>query len=66
MTKQEAIAKAGSQSALARLLGITPGAITQWGDVPKSRIWQLKTLKPEWFNDDTTADSASNPSDRAE
>ena len=51
MTKEEAIKRAGGKSALARLLGITPAAISQWGlDVPIIRIWQLKTIKPEWFD----------------
>lgn len=51
MTKAEAIKRAGGKSALARLLGITPAAISQWGlDVPIMRIWQLKTIKPEWFD----------------
>lgn len=51
MTKEEAIKRAGGKSALARLLGVTPAAISQWGeDVPIMRIWQLKTLRPEWFD----------------
>lgn len=50
MKKQDAIDLAGSPTALARLLGITAGAITQWGDdVPDARIWQLKVVKPLWF-----------------
>jgi len=36
--------------ALAKLLGITRQAISQWGDqVPKARVWQLMALRPEWF-----------------
>ena len=51
MSKEEAIKRAGGKSALARLLGISPAAISQWGaDVPIMRIWQLKTIKPEWFD----------------
>jgi hypothetical protein len=35
---------------LARILGLTPAAITQWGDsVPVLRVYQLKELRPEWF-----------------
>ncbi len=50
MSKEEAIKRAGGKSALARMLGISPAAISQWGeDVPIMRIWQLKTLRPEWF-----------------
>jgi DNA-binding transcriptional regulator YdaS (Cro superfamily) len=50
MTKEQAIKLAGGQSYLARMLGITQAAVSQWGEnVPASRIWQLKVLKPEWF-----------------
>jgi DNA-binding transcriptional regulator YdaS (Cro superfamily) len=48
-----AISLAGTQSALARLLGITQAAVAQWGDkVPEARVWQLKVLRPEWFTKD--------------
>jgi DNA-binding transcriptional regulator YdaS (Cro superfamily) len=50
MTKQKAIAYAGSQSELAKILGITRGAVAQWKDIPKARIWQLQVLKPSWFS----------------
>jgi DNA-binding XRE family transcriptional regulator len=50
MTKAQAIEKAGTATALARLLGITRQAIYQWGDeLPIQRYWQLKVLRPEWF-----------------
>jgi DNA-binding transcriptional regulator YdaS (Cro superfamily) len=50
MTKQEIIKLAGSQNALAKILGITQGAVSQWGDkIPEGRYWQLMVLKPEWF-----------------
>lgn len=50
MKTQQAIDLAGNAASLAKLLGITPSAITQWGeDVPKGRIWQLKVLRPAWF-----------------
>lgn len=50
MEKQHAIDKAGSVKALADLFGITPAAISQWGDkVPEGREWQLRVIKPEWF-----------------
>lgn len=50
MEKSIAIKKAGSIKALAELLGISRAAISQWGnDVPATRLWQLKTIKPEWF-----------------
>ena len=50
MEKQKAIKLAGSQTKLAVILGVSQAAIAQWGqDVPVMRIYQLKTLKPEWF-----------------
>ena len=50
MTKDQAIEKAGTAMALAKLLGITRQAISQWGEqLPVARYWQLKVLRPEWF-----------------
>jgi DNA-binding transcriptional regulator YdaS (Cro superfamily) len=49
MTKQKAITLAGSQDALAKILGITQSAVAQWKDIPRGRYWQLRVLKPEWF-----------------
>jgi predicted transcriptional regulator len=49
MDKQKFIALAGSQSDLAKLLGISQAAISQWKKVPQARIWQMRLLKPEWF-----------------
>jgi len=49
ITKQQAIELAGSQANLARLLGITRGAVWLWETIPQARIWQLKLLRPEWF-----------------
>jgi hypothetical protein len=55
MEKQKAIKLAGSQVKLAALLGVSQAAISQWGeDVPVMRIYQLKTLKPEWFLNEPT------------
>ena len=55
MEKQKAIKLAGSQMKLAAILGISQAAIAQWGqDVPMMRIYQLKTLKPDWFVDEPT------------
>jgi hypothetical protein len=55
MEKQKAIKLAGSQVKLAALLGVSQAAISQWGeDVPVMRIYQLKTLKPEWFVNEPT------------
>jgi predicted transcriptional regulator len=50
MLKEEAIFKAGSQAALARLLGVTRGAVSQWKHLPKGRLYQLMVIRPEWFN----------------
>ena len=49
MDKSTAIKLAGSGKKLADLLGITKGAVTNWKQIPKARIWQLKVIKPEWF-----------------
>jgi hypothetical protein len=55
MEKRKAIKLAGSQVKLAALLGVSQAAISQWGeDVPVMRIYQLKTLKPEWFLNEPT------------
>ena len=52
METKVAINKAGSAMALARLLGITRQAISQWGEhIPQARLWQLKSLYPEWFKE---------------
>lgn len=49
MTKEQAIKLAGSQSNLARLLGISRGAVNQWSQIPQGRLYQLMVLKPDWF-----------------
>ena len=51
MTKEKAIKLAGSQVELARILGITKGAVWQWKKIPKVRLFQLQVLKPEWFGE---------------
>jgi predicted transcriptional regulator len=51
MNKEKFIALAGSQSDLAKLLGISQAAVSQWKTVPKARVWQLKLLRPDWFLD---------------
>ncbi len=51
MKTETAIALAGSASELAELLDITPSAISQWKDeVPQPRYWQLRVLRPKWFD----------------
>jgi predicted transcriptional regulator len=50
METKKVIELAGSSAELARLLEITPGAISQWGkEIPAQRVWQLKVIKPQWF-----------------
>ena len=49
ITKEEAIRFAGSQTELAKILGISQAAISQWKTIPKARIWQMQFLHPEWF-----------------
>jgi hypothetical protein len=50
MTKQKLIQLAGSQSELARILGITRAAVNQWEEqIPELRLRQLKDLRPDWF-----------------
>ena len=50
MTKEEAIRRAGSRNALARILGITGSAISQWGDnVPGPVLKRLRRMCPLWF-----------------
>ena len=54
MTKEQAIALAGTAMALAQMLGIQRQAISQWKEIPPARLWQLKVLRPEWFRKSKT------------
>jgi DNA-binding transcriptional regulator YdaS (Cro superfamily) len=49
MDKHKAITLAGSQSELARILGITRAAVNNWKTLPKGRLYQLMVLRPDWF-----------------
>jgi DNA-binding transcriptional regulator YdaS (Cro superfamily) len=49
MTKEQLVQLAGSQSELARILGIERSAVCQWKTVPELRLRQLKDLRPQWF-----------------
>jgi len=51
MTADDAITKAGSVTALARLLGIKRQAVQQFRTkgIPPKRTLQLMELRPEWF-----------------
>lgn len=45
MKTEFAIKAFGSSVALAKALGITPSAISQWGeDVPRLRVYELREL----------------------
>lgn len=48
----ELVRKAGSKSALARLLGISAPAVIQWKKIPSKRLKQLQELRPEWFKEE--------------
>ena len=49
MDKKELCKLADGQTKLAKLLGISQAAISQWKVIPMARQWQLQLLKPEWF-----------------
>jgi DNA-binding transcriptional regulator YdaS (Cro superfamily) len=50
MTKQQLTQLAGSQSELAKLLGVTRSAVCQWNNkIPELQLRRLKDLKPQWF-----------------
>jgi predicted transcriptional regulator len=49
MDKQKFIALAGSQGELARILGISQAAVSQWKTIPTGRLYQLMILRPDWF-----------------
>lgn len=47
---KDAIAKAGSSTAIAELLGLTKGAVSQWGEfMPTATAKQLLELRPHWY-----------------
>jgi predicted transcriptional regulator len=55
MTKSDLIKLAGSQTELAKVLGISKAAVCQWKDpVPELRLRQLKDLRPDWFTQEKT------------
>jgi hypothetical protein len=52
MKTQTAITLAGSRAKLARLLGVSRPAVTQYKEVlPPKRIQRLREVHPEWFTD---------------
>jgi biotin operon repressor len=54
MTKQQLVQLAGSQSELAKILGISRVAVCLWKAVPELRMRQLKDLRPDWFTQEKT------------
>lgn len=44
MTKQEALAKYGTHTALAEALGVTRSAVSQWRTIPLGRQLQLEQI----------------------
>ena len=50
MDKNKAILLAGSSAKLARLLGVSRQAIHNWTEIPKLRVFQLRVMRPEWFD----------------
>jgi hypothetical protein len=59
MLKSDAIDKAGGQTRLAEILGITRSAVSQWGlHVTPLQVYRLRELRPEWFAD-ATPDTAT-------
>jgi DNA invertase Pin-like site-specific DNA recombinase len=53
MNIETIINKVGSQSELARLLGVKRGTVWLWkrDGIPKSRLWQLQALHPKLFKE---------------
>ncbi len=52
MTKTKATILAGSQAALAKILGISPQAVSRWPDdsIPELQMYRLRERKPRWFS----------------
>lgn len=64
MKTTRAVELAGGKAKLAQLLGITPGAVSQWGeDLPPSRVWQLQLLRREWFGHGDESSIVANETD---
>ena len=49
MNKEKAIELAGTPAKLAKLLGVSRQAVNNWQQIPKLRVFQLRVLRPEWF-----------------
>jgi DNA invertase Pin-like site-specific DNA recombinase len=56
MNINKIILRAGSQSELARMLGVERGAVWLWkrnGVIPMARVWQIQLHFPELLKDET-------------
>jgi hypothetical protein len=50
VNKTFAVRKAGSQYRLAKLLGLSRQAVSQWGEaIPLGSLYRLRELRPRWF-----------------
>ena len=50
MLKSQLIAAAGNGNKLARILGISPQAVSAWPEtVPELQQYRIKELRPRWF-----------------
>ena len=67
MTKKELFELVqGGPSAVARIFGIKPQAVSQWPDpVPESRVFELRGRRPDLFPAETVGGSASQPDTQA-
>ena len=54
MKTKDVLEKLGGNSATARLLGITHGAVSQWGEEPPLlQQYRLRELRPDLFGETT-------------
>ncbi|MBN9529704.1 MAG: helix-turn-helix domain-containing protein [Alphaproteobacteria bacterium] len=67
----DAIYAAGGNNALARAIGVTPSAISQWDRVPAQRVLQVeratggkvgrRQLRPDLYADETPSNHGASP-----
>ena len=53
MSDSDLIDKLGGPSAVAKLLEVTPQAVSQWRDkgIPRARMMYLRLIRPDLFQD---------------
>lgn len=63
MTKEELFKLVnGGPSAVAKIFGITPSAVTQWPDqIPEARLFELKGRRPDLFPAGTSQAASPQP-----